>query len=174
MKIFIDSSIVSSLLKEELTKDEINSLETIMLAHKANQVEIITLDSTKEKINKIPELFKNPNITFIKLLKEIPSIEEIGYCNDACHDGLSFESGFDPLYQKLINLVDNLEARQLFQGLKAGANFFVTKSIMVLNKKDEIKEYGTSVLSPVEMTGDIYRSFIMEQSTPSFDLKSKI
>jgi hypothetical protein len=155
MKIFIDSSIISSFLKEELSKDEINSLETILLSFKANQIEVITLDSTKEKINKIPELFKNPNITFIKLLKEIPSIEEIGYCNDDCHDGLSFESGFDPLYQKLINLVDNLEARQLFQGIKSEANFFVTKSPMILNKKDEIKKCRISVLSSVEMAGII-------------------
>lgn len=148
LRVFLDASIISSFLKDNLTKDDISALETILISFKAKKIDLITLESTRQKINRIPKLYKTQNTTLLDFLKSVPSVDEFGLYTKL--EGEEFRR-LDPLYRKLIIKVDNIEAITLYQAIRNESKVVLTLNRVFLDKADELLDFKVSLLTPIEL-----------------------
>ena len=58
MKVYLDTCIVSGLIKEDLGEDEFVTLDRILEAWQAHQVDLCTSKVTSEELSKVPDRYR--------------------------------------------------------------------------------------------------------------------
>lgn len=156
--IYLDSHIISDLLKSELSIEDQNALETILLSIHSKKLKLIVLSDVKEKINRIPELYLTQNINLLKLLKSIQSVNEVKYCTNLFNPASFSSNSFDSLYEKLIKIMDNVDARQIYQAIKNHSNKFLTNNLRLNKSKKDIISYGLEIINPIELEKELIQN----------------
>jgi len=158
---YLDTCIVSGLAKEDLSSDELESLQQILKERKKGKVSLVTSPVAKEELDKIPkEKYRFKHETIYNLLSDVPVVKEFQWLSRGPMGmGMGMSMGpvggkrLDPLFDKLINLLpDEADARHLFQAAKNNVQYFITTdNKTILSYREQIEALcKVKVVNPQE------------------------
>lgn len=147
--IYIDTCIISGLVRNDLQSNEIESLYTLLRLFENGSINLITSEITRIELDKIPEKYKRPHLELYQIFQNVP----LAKTYKTTHMSLLGVGGtsIDPLYLGLQKILpDENDILHLFQASKNGAKIFITVDIRTILKfKAEIKNLcGLLVMTP--------------------------
>jgi predicted nucleic acid-binding protein len=151
MKLYLDTCIVSGLIKEDLGKEEFSALDRILAAWQAHQVELCTSKVTLEELSKVPALYRREHNRIYKLIRLVPIAPEARTDSGLSLMGVGGGTRTDPLFTNLKQLLDEVDAKHVFQALKNHVETFLTVDNGILKKNRELGELGITVMKPSQL-----------------------
>lgn len=128
---YLDTCIVSGLVKSDLRADEEMALRRILKARDLGAIEIVTSEVTKAELNRIPSQHRARHIEAFTLLAKVPTAPTlIGSSRFIGGPNVTvLTAGWreDPLLGQLRNLLpDPEDADHAFQAAQNGAGYLIT------------------------------------------------
>ena len=152
MKIYFDTNIISSLIKNDLLEDEINAINEILNVWDSGKIEIATSKITKDELEKIPHESKNLHITIYKLIKKVPLMPEARTDSGLTLMGVGGGTREDSLYTQIKKILEQYDARHMFQAIKNNVDIFLTADKKVINKSAEINKLAKiEIVKPTQL-----------------------
>jgi predicted nucleic acid-binding protein len=127
---YLDTCVISVLVEPDPEPSEVDAMLQLLRAHKRGQVFLVTSLRAKEEIDRIPAEFRARHEALYWLLTDLPEAGETLELSRLVKSSGSRIGG--PLYIEDSDLValrailDEKDARHLFQAVRAGVDYFVT------------------------------------------------
>ena len=152
MKIYFDTNIVSSMIKNDLLEEEINAINHILNVWDSGEIEILTSKITKDELENIPHESKNIHLAMYKLIKKVPLIPEARTDSGLTLMGVGGGSREDPLYTRTKEILEQYDAKHMFQAIKNNMDIFLTADKKVINKNPEISQLAKiEIVKPTQL-----------------------
>ena len=124
---YLDTCLVSGLVKRDLRTLELSALRTILRAHKSGAIAIVTSHVTNDELGRMPEDARAPHEDIYALLEDLPQAVESRTDSGLTLMGVGGGTREDELFTQLKTMLPDVDdARHLFQAIKNGADYFVT------------------------------------------------
>jgi hypothetical protein len=154
---YLDTCLVSGLAERDIRPVELEALRTLLRAHKARRIALVTSHVTHEEIGRMSEAKRAPHEDVYALLEDLPEAVESRrlaslplLLNSVTRD--------DDLFAELKTMVPDLDdARHLFQAIKNGADYFVTDDERtIVSRADKIEaHYPIKVRLPSQLVAEL-------------------
>jgi hypothetical protein len=153
VKVYVDNNIVGALVKRDLALDQVEALARVLEAGQDRHFDLVTSQVAAEEISQIPEEHRHPHEIIYRLLARVPTAGEVR-ADSGLLLGMGVGGGSrpDPLLVKLRKLLDENDARHVFQAIKSGADVFLTADGGIIHRRKELLELGIKSLKPTELT----------------------
>ncbi len=133
-KIYVDTCIISGLVKQDMPVKEAESLLEILKMNKEGKVQLVTSNLSLDEINKIPDNYRKTHEFFYYLLKEIP-LSNVSPLQGLIGQGIIPFAREDPVFTKLKEILpDETDQHHLYQAIRNSCDYFMT-----LDKKTILK-----------------------------------
>jgi hypothetical protein len=127
MSAYLDTCIVSGLVKEDLAESELDALAIILRLHKDGRLEVVTSAVTEGELSRLPDDVRRRHLTIYTLLHDVP-VSEVDYTDSGLMlMGVGGGRRDKPLYAELKSMLpDEPDAQHVFQAIDARVRYFVT------------------------------------------------
>src|SRR5262249_8592221 len=134
-RVYLDTCIISSLVKCDLSPEENDAVEHILDAYQATRLQLYTSPRAKEEIqrNRLPE-HRNIQTRFYKLISALPVVQEVNTDSGLLLMGVGGGSHRDRLYAELLTLLTEYDAKHVFQAIKNRMDVFITTDGGILKR----------------------------------------
>ena len=138
MKVYLDTCVISALVKEDIHDQEFDALKNILVLHGENKISLVTSEIAREELDKIPDEYKSKHLIIYNLLRNIPVLNYISI--KVIRIGFPLKQNEE--FKELISILkDENDAKHIYQCFRNKVNFFVTVDVKtILKKKDNISE----------------------------------
>lgn len=145
---YLDTCVISGLVKEDLKPDQQMAVLKILQKYKAGTVSIVTSRIAKDEIERIPRQYRYKHETIYYLISDItvaPPFTIHGRGPLGLGLGLDLGAGTqvpDPMYKALKELLpDEQDAQHIFQASKSEIQYFITTDEhTILSYNNEIEQ----------------------------------
>lgn len=159
MKIYLDTNIVSAIVRGDLSRENQDALENILAAFQKGSVEFCTSQVTREELEKIPnQQHRAQHVRLSNLIRLVPIAQEFYTDSGLSMMGVGGGRHQVPLYRDLRGLLDENDARHVFQAIKNQVQVFLTADGPVLGKQDQLSKHGIKAMSPAELDQELSRA----------------
>jgi predicted nucleic acid-binding protein len=153
---YLDTNLVSGLVKEDLGDVELQALRTLLRRRKAGAIELCTSAVTAEELARLPDSARARHEDIYALLEDVPATaERSGSTMLLMGVGGPHE---DPRLTELKRIVpDESDARHLFQAVSNGISYFVTADQRTIGRhaRELEKRLGIKVRLPSDLIAEI-------------------
>lgn len=135
---YLDTCIVSGLVKDDLAKPEAEALQRILVARKRGAVSITTSAVTHDELSSIPEEHRAPHELLYNLLDDVPAAPTHRTDSGLTLMGVGGGRREDPLLTQLrAILADEGDAQHVFQAARNGVEFLITADVRSFARHSE-------------------------------------
>jgi len=155
-RVYLDTVIISSIIKNDLPAIENASVDVILDAYQERKIELWTTERARDEMQKIPSKeHRTIHTRFYKLILSAPVVQEVRTNSGLTTMGVGGGNTPDPLFSELLKILDEGDAKHVFQAVKNGMSMFLTNDGGILNRKDQILNQGLEVLRPSELATNL-------------------
>jgi len=156
VKAYLDTVLVSSIVRRDLDEIEQAALSTLLQLRSSGRIEVVTSSVTREEIARLPREHRGPHEDILHLLELIELAPEARTDSGLMLMGVGGGLREDPDFTALKSVLpDEADARHVFQALRCDATHFVTTDRRtILGRRANLGTFPIQFVLPSEALSD--------------------
>lgn len=153
VKAYLDTVLVSSIVKRDLSADEQKALSALLRARSTGKLVAVTSGVTMEEIARLPPDVRSGHEDILHLIEMVEAAPEARTDSGLTMMGVGGGMREDPVLTSLKEtLPDESDARHLFQAIRCDATHFVTADKRtILRHRESLGGLGLEIVLPSEV-----------------------
>lgn len=155
---YLDTNLVIGLARDDLGDVEQAAIVDLLDRHKGRRLRLVTSQVTLEELRKIPHEDRRPDEQMYRLLEELPTAAEV-LAPVVTRSDRPHLVGLLPIgyLVELQEILDETDARHVFQALQANVEYFVTVDRKtILSRRDAVEaKVAMKFRKPSELVGEL-------------------
>jgi hypothetical protein len=150
--VYVDTVIISGMVKRDLPTADLESMERILDAFQADNIDLRTSRLAKQELDRIPAQYRHNHVRLFRLIK-LSEVEQTSYAPD----DPKLQAAFTQLEARL----GRTDFRHLGQAVSIRAEFFLTADEGLLGQRTLAQELGTAIVRPSELEAELRGLHVM-------------